>query len=96
MHSQVSEAKAVSSLFGTVETGVFDLILFFFGGCGKSGEGVGGQRRARLGPGPGFGILRRGCEGDGGVFEGGIEGCFHAHGGGGLDGFDHEGFSEGV
>ena len=34
-----------------------------------------------------------GAKGDGGVFEGGIEGCFRALGGGRLDGLDHGGIS---
>jgi len=36
-----------------------------------------------------------GAKGDGGVFEGGVEGRFHALGGGGLDGFDHGVLREG-
>lgn len=159
-------AKVLSALFRRGEAGVIDLILFFCRGCGKSWGGVGVRRRARLGPGLGFGLLRHACEGDlggveelaavfrfdgaeehavagasdevadiliagerghgqakgfggtalggvhvigllhgrrvnlspdlgakgdGGVFEGGVEGRFHALGGGGLDGFDHGG-----
>ena len=70
--------------------GFFDLILLFCWGCGKSGGGVGVQRLAWPGPGLGFGLPGDGCEGDGGVLEGGVEGCFRAPGSGKLDSFDHK------
>jgi len=59
-----------------------------FGGTALGGVHVSGLlhgRRVNLEP-------NLGTKGDGGVFEGGIEGL-QALGGGGLDGFDHEEFS---
>ena len=40
-HPRLHRRDALSSLFWRVETGFFDLILFFLRGCGKSGGGVG-------------------------------------------------------
>ena len=60
-----------------------------FGGTALGSVDVSGLldgRRVNLSP-------DLGAKGDGGVFEGGIEGRFQVLGGGGLDGCDHEGFS---
>ncbi len=83
-------ARAVSPLFERVETVFFGLILFFCWGCSKRGGRGGVFQPFWLGPGPGLGLLWDGCEGDGGVFEGGVESCFRSPGGGMSDGFDHK------
>ena len=101
----VEELGAVFVLDGSCEHGgagagdeVADILIAREWGHGEAkgfaGAALGGVQVSGLLQGLRVDLLPDlGAKGDGGVFEGGIEGCFRALGGGRLDGLDHGGIS---